>query len=243
MVGSRDGEFVGLRWRDVSFKRTDEYPFGSITWYASIQKADRKKHEHTVLMNDQASATLARWQTQTRGVGVAFVFPDPRDRTKPLSYYDVKRWLKRAEVKAGLSHEKQGGGHALRRGWATLVYSDPWLAVPEGYEVNSCQISKSSMAPIATRYRPRSPITCRAAGLTEAIISWNAVGPVEAVNPLETADSASLRLPTTKVKMTPSMKQPTVAQLKTGYDGFKKTPADAQLLGRRPRRPPHRRSI
>ena len=52
-------------------------------------------------------------------MGAAFVFSDPRDRTKPLSYYEAKRWLKRAETKAGLEHERQGGWHALRRGWAT----------------------------------------------------------------------------------------------------------------------------
>ena len=118
MLGSRDGEFAGLRWRDVSFKQTEEYPFGSIVWYRDV-KADHKKHEHTLPMNQQASATLLRWQKQMGGVGAAFVFSDPRDRTKPLSYYDVKRWLKRAETKAGLEHERQGGWHALRRGWAT----------------------------------------------------------------------------------------------------------------------------
>jgi integrase len=124
MLGARDGEFSGLRWRDVSFKATEDAPHGAITWYAGV-RSDRKKHEHTVQMNKQASATLARWQKQTGGVGAAFVFSHPHDRTTPLSYYDAKRWLKRAEVKAGLAHEKQGGWHALRRGWATMRKAMP----------------------------------------------------------------------------------------------------------------------
>ncbi len=117
-LGDRDGEFDGLRWRDVSFKRTKDAPHGAITWYADV-KPDHKKHEHTIPMNAQASAALARWQQQTGLWGAAFVFPDPRDRSKTITYYDCKRWLRRAETKAGLSHEKQGGWHALRRGWAT----------------------------------------------------------------------------------------------------------------------------
>lgn len=116
MVGSRDGEFVGLRWKDVTFKPTKDAPYGSITWYAGI-RPDKKKHEHTVPMNELASATLFRWRKEMGSVG--FVFADPRDQTKPLSYYDCKRWLRRAEVKAGLDHEQQNGWHSFRRGWAT----------------------------------------------------------------------------------------------------------------------------
>jgi len=118
MIGGRDGEFPAMRWKDVSFARTKDAPYGSITWYAGV-KADRKKHEHVSAMNEQASMLLARWQKQTGGVGAVFVFSQPRDRTKAVSYYDAKRWLKRAETKAGLPHIKQGGWHMLRRGWGT----------------------------------------------------------------------------------------------------------------------------
>jgi integrase len=117
MLGDRDGEFQGLRWRDVSFKAAKTAPHGSITWYAGI-RPDKKKHEHVVAMNQRVSETLARWQRETGGVG-GFVFADPRDHGKALSYYDAQRWLKQAEVKAGLVHVKQGGWHTFRRGWAT----------------------------------------------------------------------------------------------------------------------------
>lgn len=118
MLGDRDGEFDGLRWRDVNFKASDEAPHGAITWYAGVTP-DRKKHEHVVEMNHVASDTLARWQKATRRFGAAFVFADPRDPTKSLSYYDAKRWLKQAEVKASIAHLKMGGWHMYRRGWAT----------------------------------------------------------------------------------------------------------------------------
>jgi len=118
MLGSRGGEFGGLRWRDVTFKETEDFPDGSITWYAGA-RPDKKKFEHTVAMNQSISATLRQWQKVTGGVGAAFVFPDPRDPSKALGYEDTKRWLRQAEVKAGVGHLKQGGWHMLRRGWAT----------------------------------------------------------------------------------------------------------------------------
>jgi integrase len=124
MVGARDGEFPGLRWRDISFKATNDAPHGTITWYPDI-KPDKKKHEHTVAMNPVASAILARWRQQTGGVAKAFLFTHPDDPNKPLSYYDCKRWLKRAETKAGLQHRKQDGWHALRRAWATARKMEP----------------------------------------------------------------------------------------------------------------------
>ena len=118
MLGTRSGVFAGLRWRDVTFKESKRAPHGAITWYAGV-RPDKKKHEHTVAMNPAASAILAQWQKETCGVGAAFVFPDLRDPTKALTYDDAKRWLKRAETRAQVDHERQGGWHQFRRGWAT----------------------------------------------------------------------------------------------------------------------------
>jgi len=36
MLGARDGEFPGLRWKDVTFKATKDAPHGAITWYAGV---------------------------------------------------------------------------------------------------------------------------------------------------------------------------------------------------------------
>jgi integrase len=118
MLGTRSGVFAGLRWRDVSFTVTKQQPSGSVTWYAGVEP-DKKKHEHVVALNAAASAILARWQKETGGVGAAFVFPAEREPTRAVNYDEVKRWLRRAETRAKLSHVKQGGWHAFRRGWAT----------------------------------------------------------------------------------------------------------------------------
>ncbi|HXM37893.1 MAG TPA: tyrosine-type recombinase/integrase [Gemmatimonadales bacterium] len=117
-TGHRIAAILGLRWQDVTLEQSKKQPHGAITWYAGV-RPDRKKHEHVLPMNAAACAALARWKQRAPGIGSGFVFPDPRDATKPLARFEAKRWLKQAEHRAKLSHVKQGGWHMFRRGWAT----------------------------------------------------------------------------------------------------------------------------
>ncbi|MHC4088864.1 MAG: tyrosine-type recombinase/integrase [Planctomycetota bacterium] len=117
-AGHRLGAILGLRWRDVVLEEIENAPHGRIRWYAGA-RSDRKKHEHEVPINAQASASLAAWQRESGGIGAAFVFPHPRDSAKPLHKDIARRWLRRAEKLAELGHEAAGGWHAFRRGWAT----------------------------------------------------------------------------------------------------------------------------
>lgn len=117
-TGHRISAILNLRWRDVSLAPTEDAPHGAITWYAGV-RADKKKHEHTVALNAPAQAALVAWQKQRRGIGTAFLFPDPRNATKSLPRFEAKRWLKQAETRAKLAHVAQGGWHMFRRGWAT----------------------------------------------------------------------------------------------------------------------------
>jgi len=117
-TGHRIGALRTLQWKDVSLEQTDDAPCGSIRWYSDV-RGDNKKHEHVVAMNEQAQAALRRWQKQCGGIGQQWVFPAPTDDTVPLGYHVAKKWLRQAETRAKVGHEKQGGWHMLRRGWAT----------------------------------------------------------------------------------------------------------------------------
>jgi integrase len=112
-TGHRISAILGLRWQDVTLSDSPR-----ITWYAGV-RPDRKKHEHVLPINAAAHAALTAWQKRCRGIGSAFLFPDPRDATKPLPRFEAKRWLKQAETRAKLAHVAQGGWHMFRRGWAT----------------------------------------------------------------------------------------------------------------------------
>ncbi len=117
-TGHRIGAIRTLRWRDVLVDATDEAPYGAIRWYSDV-RSDNKKHEHVVPMNAEAQAAVRRWQKQSGGIGQHWVFPRLTDPSKPLDYPTVKKWLRRAETRAKVGHERQGGWHMLRRGWAT----------------------------------------------------------------------------------------------------------------------------
>src|ERR1044072_4737031 len=130
-TGHRIGTMRMLKWNDVMLTATETAPYGTITWYRGVVP-DRKKHEHRLPINEGVAATLRRWQKATRGVGEAWVFTAPTDPTKPVRYDVVKKWLRTAERKAKLAHEKHGGWHMFRRGWATARKDLPVQDVAAG---------------------------------------------------------------------------------------------------------------
>ena len=52
-------------------------------------------------------------------IGDAWLFPSSKDPAEPTNKLMAGYYLKKAEALAGLPHQKQGGWHAFRRGWAT----------------------------------------------------------------------------------------------------------------------------
>jgi integrase len=116
--GKRIRAILGLKWDDVVLEPTDAAPCGTIRWYTGT-RSDNKAREHVVAMNAEAQAALKRWRQASRSIGAAWVFPSLSDPTTPVNYHCAKKWLRWAETKAKVGHEKQGGWHMLRRGWAT----------------------------------------------------------------------------------------------------------------------------
>ncbi|MGH7604181.1 MAG: tyrosine-type recombinase/integrase [Gemmatimonadaceae bacterium] len=129
-TGRRITAILSLKWKDVSFEKTADSPFGCITWYAGV-KEDNKKHEHTRPMNSVVSAALKVWQRTTGGIGAQWVFPSETDAAKSLERHTTKKWLQRSEKLAELEHMKHGGWHAFRRGWATARKHFPLKDVAE----------------------------------------------------------------------------------------------------------------
>ena len=132
-TGHRITAIVSLRWTDVDFEKTDKAPHGWIRWYTS-KRSDRKKHEHVLPMNEAVSASLKAWKKECGIIGSStrWVFEAPKDSRQPLDRWLTNRWLSRAETLAGLAHEKGGGWHAFRRGWATARKHLPLKDVAAG---------------------------------------------------------------------------------------------------------------
>ena len=129
-TGRRISAILTLRWQDVTFETSKECPHGSIQWYAG-RTTNNKAHEQTVPMNTLARAALERWREQCPGIGAAWVFPASKDRTKRLSRFHAKRWLRKAEILAELEHMEHGGWHMFRRGWATARKHLPLVDVAQ----------------------------------------------------------------------------------------------------------------
>ncbi len=119
-TGRRIGAILGLKWCDVSFDETDDAPYGSIKWYRGATE-DNKKRERVMVMNPAASKALSTWKKKCGVIGdsTRWVFEAPQDPREPLPRHVAKKWLLRAEKLAKLAHEKHGGFHMFRRGWAT----------------------------------------------------------------------------------------------------------------------------
>jgi integrase len=122
-TGRRVGALLNLRWEDVRLGRTPDSEEGTVTWYAGVTP-DKKKHEQTAYLNREAHAALFAWRRHC-AAAAGYVFPMRDDPTKPMGRTGPKKWLMQAERAAGLNHQKQGGWHMFRRGWATARKSLP----------------------------------------------------------------------------------------------------------------------
>ena len=104
-----------LQLQDENFQLS-EGPHGAIRWPADTDKTGR---ETVVPIGPDVRAAIDRVLRERPGIGKVYLFPAPRDNTKPVSRHLAAKWLRRAEELAGL--EKLDGSlwHAFRRKWAT----------------------------------------------------------------------------------------------------------------------------
>lgn len=130
-TGRRLSAIVALRASDVLLTREqvvraladagrEEYLAES--WPAAVRwaaESDKGGVESIIPIPGVLRETLATYLRDRALVGRALLFPAPRDRTKPVSKETAYYWLRRAEEKAELPHQRRGGWHAFRRAWAT----------------------------------------------------------------------------------------------------------------------------
>lgn len=135
-TGRRISAILGLRWGDVIFNPeealakckeldarcdwlVEDFENGGVRWYAG-RSINKKRRDHVSPMPVEVKEALMLWKKQTLSIGGArFLFVAPADATRALERHVAKKWLKRAEGLAKLTHQAQSGWHAFRRGWAT----------------------------------------------------------------------------------------------------------------------------
>lgn len=100
----------------VDHLHLDAPPFGAISWRA---EADKTRRASTVPVSRQVRAALDRILAERPGLGAAYLFPSPSDRSRPISRHLAAAWLERAERFAGVAKQLGGLWHPYRRKWAT----------------------------------------------------------------------------------------------------------------------------
>ena len=113
-TGRRIGAICALLYEDLVLN--DGTPHGSIRWRADTDKQGR---ESTIPMDPQARRAIDRVLSDRPGLGRAPLFPKPADVESPVTRHLADKWLRRAEVLAGLEPQKGSLWHAYRRKWVT----------------------------------------------------------------------------------------------------------------------------
>ena len=90
-------------------------------------ETDKENVEQWVPVPDALQPMLR----EAMGPANEYVFPAPKDRTKPWSRYYARRLLRRCEKAAGLTPLKGGQWHPFRRKWVTERKHLPMTDVAE----------------------------------------------------------------------------------------------------------------
>lgn len=112
-TGHRIGATRTLRWSDVDVEHS------RLRWRA---ENDKIGFEHTTPL---AEAALRALREAPRGIGDAWVFPNPADPNVPCSRHLMRDWWERAMELAELSDTQRLGWHSLRRKFATELKDTP----------------------------------------------------------------------------------------------------------------------
>lgn len=109
-TGHRIGSIRRLRWSDVDLSQ------GAVRWRGS---EDKMRNEHLTPLTETADEALREARRKRPALGDTWVFPAPKDSSKPCSRHLMRDWWFQAEDAADLEHVKGLGWHGIRRKFAT----------------------------------------------------------------------------------------------------------------------------
>lgn len=110
-TGWRVTALCKLRAEDVDRKADKEAPFGRLRKRA---ETDKEKVDQWVPLSKDARSAL-----DELAILGGYLFPAPKDPTKPMSRWHARDLLEKYETAAGLAALDGGDFHAYRRKWAT----------------------------------------------------------------------------------------------------------------------------
>jgi integrase len=122
-TGRRLSAILGLRYQDLRLERPPTAPYGAISWPADTDKQARAWE--AVPISVIARAAIDRILKERPAIGEAPLFPAPADPSKPVDRYLADKWLREAEMLAGLDPQKGSLWHAFRRKAATELKGAP----------------------------------------------------------------------------------------------------------------------
>lgn len=112
-TGRRLSAICALRHQDLQL---DQGPHGAILWPAETDKQGRAS---LIPITSGVRAAVDRAIRTQPLANSTYLFPAPRDPSKPVSRHLADKWLRKAERMAGLEPLNGSLWHAYRRKWAT----------------------------------------------------------------------------------------------------------------------------
>ena len=109
-TGARIGSIRKLKWTDIELQSQE------IHWR---KENDKIGFERTTPLTPEAVEALRKARRVHPTVGGTWVFPAPRDPSKPCRSDLMTKWWNRAVKQAGLPPKERRGWHSLRRKFAT----------------------------------------------------------------------------------------------------------------------------
>ena len=116
-TGHRSAAIRQLRWSDIDLDA------GTIRWRAEVDKIG---YEHRNPMHADLTEFLRLARSRERAIGDAWVFPNPSDRSKPMSREQAVQHLWPAlRDAAGIPRGERYGWHSFRRAFANALRDVP----------------------------------------------------------------------------------------------------------------------
>ena len=115
-TGHRSNAIRQLHWSDIDLEA------GTIRWRAD---ADKIGYEHRNPLHPELLSFLKQDRARVKAIGEAFVFPAPRDSSKPLPRDTVQKLWNVVAKAASIPRGKGYGWHSFRRAFANALRNVP----------------------------------------------------------------------------------------------------------------------